>query len=101
MAGMNSQQSNFSVARSGRRAYDHRIRKAVCDANDPSLFDSCMSIPRSTARSWLRRGRPHVVSLDEGEFEVAELQVQVAALKRRVQKYSRATRNLAAIVVDI
>ncbi len=39
-----------------------------------------------------------MVSLDEGEFEVAELQVQVAALKRRVQKYSRATRNLAAIV---
>ncbi len=98
MSGMNGLHSRYSTLRSGRRTYDHRLRAAICDANDPSLFDSCVAIPRSTARSWLRRGRPQVVSLDEGDFEVAELRLEIAMLKRRIGKYSTATRNLAAVV---
>jgi len=88
----------FSRCCERRRTYDHRIRKAVCDASDPALFDACLTIPRSTARSWLRRGRTNVVSLDEGDFEVGELQLKIAALKHRIQKYSKAARNLAAVV---
>ncbi len=38
------------------------------------------------------------MSLDEGDFEVAELQVQIAVLKRRIQKYSTATQKLATVV---
>lgn len=80
-----------------RRVYDHRFRQAICETGDPGLFDSVVSIPRGTAKSWLRRGRPRVVSLDEGDFEVAELRLQIATLERRVEKYSRATRKLAAV----
>jgi hypothetical protein len=43
----------------------------VCAAGDPRLFESCLSIPPSTVRSWLQRGVPQVVSLDEGHFEVS------------------------------
>ena len=76
---------------------DHRLREAVCDAGDPALLDSCVAIPRSTARSWLRRGRPRVVTLDEGEFEVAELRLQIAMLERRIEEYGKAMRRLAAV----
>ncbi len=98
MLDVNSLCPSFSASHSVRRTYDHRIREAICDANDPTLLDSCISIPRSTARSWLRRGRVQVVSLDEGDFEIAELRLQIAMLERRIQKYSKATRNLAAVV---
>lgn len=88
----------LSIARPRRRTYDHRFRQAICDTGDPALFDGCVSIPRSTAKSWIRRGPTNVVSLDDGRLEVAELQLQIAMLERRIQKYSKATRNLAAIV---
>jgi len=89
--------NTLSRCYSARRTYDHRLREAVCEANDPSLFDSCLTIPRSTARSWLRRGPANVVSLDEGDFEVAELRLEIAMLERRVRKYSKAARNVAAV----
>ena len=39
-----------------------------------------------------------MVSLDEGDFEVAELRIQIAGLENRIQKYRRITRNLAAVI---
>ena len=83
----------LSIARPARRTYDHRFRQAICDTGDPALFDGCVSIPRSTAKSWLRRGPANVVSLDDGGLEVAELQLKIATLERRIQKYSMAARN--------
>jgi putative transposase len=38
------------------------------------------------------------VSLDEGDFEVAELGLEIVMLERRIEKYSQATRKLAAVV---
>ena len=64
--------SQRSPAITARRVYDHRFRQAICETGDPGLFDSVVSIPRGTAKSWLRRGRPRVVSLDEGDFEAAD-----------------------------
>jgi len=81
-----------------RRKYDHRFRQAICDTGDPGLFDSVVSIPRSTAKSWLHRGPATVIFLDDDEFEVAELRLQIAVLERRIERYSQATRNLAAII---
>ena len=98
MLPMDTRLGSCSSPRPGRRTYDHRLREAVCAAGDPRLFESCLSIPPSTVRSWLHRGLPEVVSLDEGDFEVAELQLQIAKLERRIGKYRRATRKLAEVV---
>ena len=52
-----------------RRSYDHRIREQVAVAGNADLFPD-MDIPRSTARSWVRRGFRKVVSLaDNPETE--------------------------------
>ncbi len=84
MLSMNKRLVGCSTLRAGRRTYDHRLREAVCAAGDPRLFESCLSIPPSTFRSWLRRGLPQIVSLDEGDFEVAELRLEIARLQRRI-----------------
>ncbi len=88
---------HLPAATSARRSYDHRFRQAICETGDPGLFDSVVPIPRSTAKSWLRRGQAKVISLDDDEFEVADLRQQIAVLERRIQKYSRAARKLAAV----
>jgi hypothetical protein len=46
-----------------RRAYDHRIKSRVVATGNPSLFPQ-LAIPRSTAKSWIRRGEREVVSLE-------------------------------------
>ena len=87
-----------SSASPPRRSYDHRIRQAICDTGNPALFDAHVSIPRPTAKSWIRRGHPRVVSLDDGDFEVVELQQQIAGLNHRIKQYSKVTRRLAAVI---
>jgi putative transposase len=98
MLSMNKRLVGCSTLRAGRRTYDHRLREAVCAAGDPRLFESCLSIPPPAVRSWLQRGVPQVVSLDEGDFEVAELGLEIARLQRRIGKYRQATRKLASVV---
>ena len=39
-----------------------------------------------------------MVSLDEGDFEVAELGLQIAKLQRRIEKRRRTTRKLVAVI---
>ncbi len=97
-AGVNSLYCGYEPRGQGRRTYDHRLREAICDTGDPGLFDSCLTIPRSTARSWIRRGRLGVVSLDDGEFEVAELREQIAKLERQIEKRRGTTRKLVAVI---
>ncbi len=98
MPAVNARQVGCSSARPGRRTYDHRLREAIFAAGDPALFESCLSIPPSTIRSWLSRGLPHVVSLDEGDFEAAELRLEIARLERRIEKHRRAVRTLAGVI---
>ena len=38
-----------------RRTYDHRIKQQIAKAGNPELFPE-FEIPRSTVRSWIRRG---------------------------------------------
>lgn len=85
-------------AMSVRRSYDHRFRQAICETGDTRMFDSVVPIPRSTAKSWIRRGRANIVSLDEGEFEVVELRERVAKLARQIEKHRRTTRILVAVI---
>lgn len=86
-----------STAIASRRTYGHRIRQAICATGDPTLFDSVMTIPRSTARSWLRRDRPSIVLLDDEGQELADLRLRVVMLERRIEKYRRAMRKLAVV----
>ena len=46
-----------------RRAYDHRIKEQIAETGDPGLFPE-LEIPRSTVRSWIRRGMGSVVCLE-------------------------------------
>ena len=73
-----------AVNTTARRTYDHRIRKAICASGNPSLFPD-LEIPRSAAVSWIRRGSPDVVELDEAHRDLSRLQDRVAKLERRVK----------------
>ncbi len=80
-----------------RRAYDHRIRDLVCASRDPSLFAD-LGIPRSTARSWLRRGSQAVVSSSVLDDEHQRLQLEVLKLRRRVGILTALVRLLMLVV---
>ena len=66
-----------------RRTYDHRIREMICETGDPDLFPE-LKIPRSTIRSWLRRGIPDVVTCDLLSAEKSQLLVEIQELRHRV-----------------
>ena len=85
--------------RQARRTYDHRIRHAVVDSGDPGLFSS-LKIPRSTCRSWLRRGARHVVSTEPDALEqlvtIARLENRIRKLKAVVRLYAQLARSTRA-----
>ena len=84
--------------RAFRRAYDHRIRAAVCGTGDKQLFAQ-LGIPRSTASSWIRRGAPSVVSLDaDAERLHEQLQAQNSKLRRRAAILAAVVRLLLALI---
>ena len=66
-----------------RRTYDHRIREMICETGDPDLFPE-LKIPRSTIRSWLRRGISDVVTCDSLSAEKTELLAELRELRHRV-----------------
>ena len=77
-----------------RRAYDHRIRAAIVASGDTTGFSS-LNIPRSTRRSWLRRGLPNVITTEPDDIDV---RVQLAKLQRRVEVLTAVVRLLLALV---
>jgi len=68
---------------SDNRVYDYRIREQVVRTGNPDLFPH-LQIPRGTALTWLRRGMPDVVWLDEPDGDNARLRERAARLERRV-----------------
>jgi putative transposase len=81
-----------------RRAYDHRIRAAVCSTGDPQLFAQ-LGIPRSTASSWIRRGAPRVVTLKpDAEHIHAQLQAENTKLRRRAAVLAVVVRLLLTLI---
>jgi len=66
-----------------RRTYDHRLRELAYHAGDPGVAQR-LGVPRSTARSWIRRGMPDVVTLDVLDPDAGELRAQVVRLENRV-----------------
>ena len=65
-----------------RRSYDHRITEQVIATGNPDLFPE-LEIPPSTARSWIRRGMPDVVALDDDLDAEAALRNRVVELEQR------------------
>ncbi len=59
-----------------RRTYDYRIQKAICETGDRNLFPD-LEIPRSTIRSWIRRGAPDVVTDDLAARDRADLIAEI------------------------
>jgi hypothetical protein len=73
-----------------RRTYDYRIQEAICESGDRDLFPE-LEIPRSTIRSWIRRGIPDVVTCDSTARDRAELVAEI-------RQYQQRTALLGAIV---
>ncbi len=79
-----------------RRAYDHRIREIVCQTGNPRIFEQ-LRIPRSTTQSWLARGCPSVVALDQTR-DVAALLDENEKLKRHARRQTAIIRLLAVLL---
>lgn len=80
-----------------RNAYDHRMRNLVCSTKNLDLA-ARFGVPRSTARSWLRRGPQEVVRCDAFESDAKELGLRVVQLDHRTQVLLAIIRLLLLLV---
>lgn len=80
-----------------QRTYDHRLRALVHSTGNPQpAIDR--GVPASTARGWVRSPLPNVVTLDELDLSVTQLQAELFVLRA---KYSRLQALLRLTVVLI
>lgn len=82
---------------STRRRYDHRIRDHVARTGNVDLFPE-LDIPRSTARSWIRRGPSDVISLQDEQDELRALRERLARVERRLAVVSAVMTLLVALI---
>ena len=87
---------NPSTARQQQR-YDHRLSELVRRSGDVTIATD-LGVPRSTARGWLRRTPPIVVSLDVTRLSEQELHHEVVRLRRRVEKLAALLRLVLAVM---
>ena len=80
-----------------RQRYDHRIRDAVVDSGDITLFPE-LGIPDSILRSWLRRGPRQVLTALDSVDDVKALRIHVAKLERQVGILRAVLRLLMTLV---
>ncbi len=67
------------------RSYDHRLRDLVRSTGDIGHATQ-RGVPRSTARGWLTSTRAEVITLDVVDMDVLDLQQEVRALRKRVER---------------
>jgi hypothetical protein len=67
-----------------RRTYDHRLRELVCDSGSHRLAAKA-GVPKSTAKSWMRRGCREVVTVDLVTKETSDLQADLVRSEHRVE----------------
>ena len=79
-----------------RRTYHHRLRELAYHAGDPGVAQR-LGVPRSTARSWMRRGTPDVVTLDVLDSDAIQLRAQVVRLENRVRTLLAVVRILFCV----
>ena len=63
--------------------YDRRPRNAIAETGNPNLFPE-LSIPPSTARDWIRKGKVNVITASEFECTQTELAGKVRELEREL-----------------
>lgn len=80
-----------------RRTYDHRIKAQIIAAGDPSLFPE-PQIPRSTAKSWIRRGAVDIVAIDDASYVEQQLRTRLAKLDHRVSMLVAVLRLVLALL---
>ena len=80
-----------------RSAYDHRLRELVCRTRDLGLA-ARLGVPRSTAKSWLRRGPREVVTAETLDLPAHELRARVLRLEHRNEVLLAILRLLLVIV---
>ena len=59
-----------------QQRYDHRLRDLVRQTGDPDIV-AHLSVPRSTAKSWLKDDNVAVVTDNILEMESCELQTEI------------------------
>ena len=89
--------SNARAMPSERNAYDHRLRHLVCRTRDLDLAER-LGVPRSTAKTWLRRGPPSVVTIGVFDDDADRLRERVLRLERRVEVLLALVRLLFVLV---
>jgi len=85
----------ISTTRTLRR-YDHRLRDLVRSTGDIGHAER-RGVPRSTARGWLTSTRAEVVTVDVFDMDVLNLQLEVLALRNRVERLVALLRLLVVL----
>jgi len=67
-----------------KKTYDHRVKFAIARSKNPYLFPE-LNIPLSTAKNWIHRGVPEVVSIEAFDLEKYQLieEMQELLIKHR------------------
>jgi transposase InsO family protein len=68
-----------------QQKYDHRLRDLVRTTGDVGHAIQ-QGVPRSTARGWLTSTNTHVVTVDVVDLDTLQLQQEVLALRRRIER---------------
>ena len=80
-----------------RRTWDPRIRAQSVTTGNVDLFPE-LDIPPSTIATWLRRGTPDVIWLDDSVQVAAKLRPRVAHLEGRVKKLTALVRLVLSVL---
>ena len=80
-----------------RRRYDHRLHGLVHATGNIGLAVQ-NGVPRSTAKDWLRRTTPNVVSIDIAAMPEDALREQVVALRQRNERLVAMLRLLVVLL---
>ena len=67
------------------RAYDHRLKLAIIESQNPNLFPQ-LQIPRNTAMEWIRHGIRDVVTIPEASYDSEHLLVNYQNLKNELEQ---------------
>ena len=87
----------MSICARHQRVYDHRLRQAVWERQNPHLFPE-LRIPRSTLAGWLRDPPPDVVTADCLVTDDLALALKVKKLERRCGTLTALVRLLLTLV---
>ncbi len=92
----------LAAARPGRRSYDPRVKKVAIQLPCAIARDE-LGIPRTTHASWLARGLPEVVSLDDAATDEALARAEERALRaeREVRKLRAFLRLLTSVMLAL